>query len=103
MIIGFKVNDPRLRYACSHLVVSRASLTLPRFPPKNTKTGLCSSHIPPTNLVFPSSHLAESEIWDDSVRNELAKPRFKKKDLDQRRAKVNLSCYHTRPVNNPPS
>jgi len=45
------------------------------------------------NLVFPSSRLAECEIWDDIVRNGLAKPRFKKKDLDERRAKVGPCCY----------
>ncbi|KIM43164.1 hypothetical protein M413DRAFT_443976 [Hebeloma cylindrosporum] len=73
MIIGFKVNDPRLK-----------------FPPKNAKATHCPNPIPPTTLIFPSSHLAECEIWDDTVRNGLAKPRFKKKDLDERRAKSEI-------------
>lgn len=39
-------------------------------------------------IAFPSSQLAHSEIWDDRIRNGLANPRFKKKDLDERRSKV---------------
>ncbi|KAH9927049.1 POP1-domain-containing protein [Amylocystis lapponica] len=72
MIIGFTVHDPRLS-----------------FPPKNAKldidieSGVQSS--PPVS-VFPSSALAQSDIWDEQVREPLRKPRFKKKDIDQRRS-----------------
>lgn len=38
--------------------------------------------------TFPTSVLAQSEIWDEKARQGLQKPRFKKKDLDDRRAKV---------------
>ncbi|KAG5638168.1 hypothetical protein H0H81_001464 [Sphagnurus paluster] len=70
-IIGFKVADPRLK-----------------FPPKNTKAQIpTSDHIPATT-VFPSIQLAQSEIWDESVRSDLTKPRYRKKDLDDRRSKV---------------
>ncbi|KDR82747.1 hypothetical protein GALMADRAFT_238256 [Galerina marginata CBS 339.88] len=71
MVIGFKVNDPRLR-----------------FPPKNAKPSASrSGNAPPANIILPSVQLASSEIWDDTTRNGLSKPRFKKKDIDERRAK----------------
>ena len=41
-------------------------------------------------MTLPSVLLASSDIWDDAIRNGLAKPRFKKKDLDDRRSKVNI-------------
>ncbi|KJA21170.1 hypothetical protein HYPSUDRAFT_67916 [Hypholoma sublateritium FD-334 SS-4] len=71
MIIGFKVIDPRLN-----------------FPPKIAKPRTDNSgrlHVPP--ITLPSSQLAESEIWDADIRSGLAKPIFKKKDLDERRSK----------------
>ena len=43
-------------------------------------------------MTLPSACLASSEIWDEAIRNGLAKPRFKKKDLDDRRSKVNVLC-----------
>ncbi|KAI0789808.1 ribonucleases P/MRP protein subunit POP1-domain-containing protein [Abortiporus biennis] len=72
MVIGFKVYDPRLS-----------------FPPKNAKVHIDGdlpslSSVP---LVFPSTELAQSEIWDEKVRDGLKKPRFKKKELDERREK----------------
>ncbi|KAF8967138.1 ribonucleases P/MRP protein subunit POP1-domain-containing protein [Flammula alnicola] len=71
MIVGFKVIDPRLK-----------------FPPKNAKPAKNGSTASTLNqITFPSAYLAESEIWDDVIRNTLAKPRFKKKDLDERRSK----------------
>ncbi|KAF9468581.1 ribonucleases P/MRP protein subunit POP1-domain-containing protein [Collybia nuda] len=74
MIIGFKVIDPRLR-----------------FPPKNAKLEPPKSdHVPGATRAFPSSSLAETEIWNASVRNKLVKPRYKKKDLDERRAKASI-------------
>ncbi|THH27567.1 hypothetical protein EUX98_g6621 [Antrodiella citrinella] len=68
MVIGFTVNDPRLT-----------------FPPKNAhvQTNLTSS---PVAGIFPTSLLALSDIWAEEVRDKLQKPKFKKKDLDQRRS-----------------
>ncbi|KAJ7069842.1 POP1-domain-containing protein [Mycena amicta] len=65
MIIGFKVLDPRLK-----------------FPPKNAKPNL-TNDIP---KIVPCGSLAQTELWDSSVRENLKKPRYKKKDLDDRRA-----------------
>ncbi|KAF8225887.1 POP1-domain-containing protein [Tricholoma matsutake] len=71
MIVGFKVNDPRLK-----------------FPPKNAKPKPSDSdHAAATITTFPSATLAQSEIWDDTTRNALLTPRYKKKDLDERRSK----------------
>jgi ribonuclease P/MRP protein subunit POP1 len=39
-------------------------------------------------MTLPSALLASSDIWDEAIRNGLVKPRFKKKDLDDRRSKV---------------
>ncbi|KAJ3515375.1 hypothetical protein NLJ89_g1799 [Agrocybe chaxingu] len=66
MIIGFTVNDPRLS-----------------FPPKNAKAKLAPDQ---SNIVFPSVRLAASDVWDERVRSGLAKPRYRKKDLDERRS-----------------
>ncbi|KAJ7644080.1 ribonucleases P/MRP protein subunit POP1-domain-containing protein [Roridomyces roridus] len=65
-IIGFKVLDPRLK-----------------FPPKNAKP----SNTPAPTFIQPTAALAQSEIWDESVRDSLKKPRCKKKDIDERRSK----------------
>jgi ribonuclease P/MRP protein subunit POP1 len=40
-------------------------------------------------MTFPAAILAQSEIWDEEKRSALKKPKFKKKDLDERRSKVN--------------
>ncbi|KAJ6619451.1 POP1-domain-containing protein [Mycena sp. CBHHK59/15] len=66
MIIGFKVLDPRLK-----------------FPPKNAKPG----PVPVSKIIAPSSNLAQSDLWDESMRSSLRKPRYKKRDLDERRSK----------------
>ncbi|KAJ7366798.1 NUC188 domain-containing protein [Mycena albidolilacea] len=66
MIIGFKVLDPRLK-----------------FPPKNAKPHSTSA----SPIIIPSATLAQSEIWEESTRDSLRKPRYKKKDLDERRSK----------------
>ncbi|KAI6125839.1 NUC188 domain-containing protein [Pisolithus croceorrhizus] len=75
MVIGFKVVDPRLK-----------------FPPQNSKPSYpdipSSSAAPPSNLVFPTSLTAQSDIWDEDQRDRLKKPKFKKKDLDERRSKL---------------
>ncbi|KAF7291584.1 hypothetical protein HMN09_01249500 [Mycena chlorophos] len=66
MIIGFKVLDPRLK-----------------FPPKNAKPHV-TNQLP---KIVPSGALAQTELWDSSIRETLKKPRYKKKDLDERRSK----------------
>ncbi|KAJ7147486.1 POP1-domain-containing protein [Mycena crocata] len=66
MIIGFKVLDPRLK-----------------FPPKNARPRATAA----SPIIFPSATLAQSELWEESTRDSLRKPRYKKKDLDERRSK----------------
>ncbi|KAJ6584902.1 ribonucleases P/MRP protein subunit POP1-domain-containing protein [Mycena capillaripes] len=66
MIIGFKVLDPRLK-----------------FPPKNAKPRPTSASL----IIRPSATLAQSDLWEESTRDSLRKPRYKKKDLDERRSK----------------
>ncbi|KAF8208880.1 NUC188 domain-containing protein [Mycena galopus ATCC 62051] len=66
MIIGFKVVDPRLK-----------------FPPKNAKPRPTSA----SPIIVPSATLAQSDLWEESVRDGVRKPRYKKKDLDERRSK----------------
>ncbi|KAL0960688.1 hypothetical protein HGRIS_005715 [Hohenbuehelia grisea] len=70
MVIGFTVNDPRLK-----------------FPPKNAKPELLDpTHLVPPVPVFPSSALAQSSLWDDTVRAPLKTPMYKKKDIDRRKS-----------------
>ncbi|KAK7681603.1 hypothetical protein QCA50_015336 [Cerrena zonata] len=73
MIIGMKVHDPRLT-----------------FPPNNAKVHVDINSASPslsTASLFPTSILAQSEIWDETIRDPLMNPRYKKKDLDDRRSK----------------
>ena len=56
-----------------------------RFPPKLAKPKTTNQR---RNDVFPSIALAKSDIWDESVRLGIAKPKYTKKELDDRRAKV---------------
>ncbi|KAF7299081.1 hypothetical protein MIND_00856400 [Mycena indigotica] len=65
MIIGLKVLDPRLK-----------------FPPKNAKPQITNTIVP----IQPSSSLAQTELWDSSVRDNIRKPRYKKADIDERRS-----------------
>ncbi|KAI0670934.1 POP1-domain-containing protein [Trametes maxima] len=70
MIIGFTVQDPRLS-----------------FPPKNAKVEVAGgTSLSPASTVFPSAELAESQLWDEDARIGLRRPRYKKKDIDQRRS-----------------
>lgn len=96
MIIGFKVHDPRLKYV--YLVPFRCLFVncLLRFPPKNAKSKSDPSGLPSISspiTTFPSTSLARSEIWDEDMRNSLKKPRYKKKDIDDRRSKVTISNF----------
>ncbi|KAF9267501.1 POP1-domain-containing protein [Marasmius fiardii PR-910] len=70
MVVGFKVYDPRLK-----------------FPPKNSKAQYTSSPSSSFKFTYPTSALARSELWHEPTRMKLKRPRFKKKDLDERRAK----------------
>ncbi|KAG7088510.1 hypothetical protein E1B28_012494 [Marasmius oreades] len=72
MVVGFKVHDPRLN-----------------FPPKNSKPQ--NSNQPSfSSSTYPTSALARSDLWDETTRVKLKQPRFKKQDLDERRAKSHL-------------
>lgn len=95
-MIGFKVHDPRLScVAC--LVVANICLHggVLRFPPKNATVTIDKSKLPSVSSsvtsLYPTSSLARSEIWEESVRQPLEKPKYKKKDIDQRRSKVRES------------
>ncbi|KAG5642672.1 hypothetical protein DXG03_002356 [Asterophora parasitica] len=71
-IVGFKVVDPRLK-----------------FPPKNAKAQAPNR----ATFIIPSTQLAQSEIWDEAVRARLTNPRYKKRDLDERRSKVGHNSH----------
>lgn len=73
MVVGLKVYDPRLS-----------------FPPKNAKPKVAKDDLPSLSLpsaTFPTSTLAQSEIWEENVRHALRKPRYKTKDIDERKSK----------------
>ncbi|TFK52515.1 POP1-domain-containing protein [Heliocybe sulcata] len=73
MAIGFKVYDPRLS-----------------FPPKNAKIRVDKDGLPSLSnatMTFPTSVLAQSEIWEENVRHALRKPKYKTKDIDERKSK----------------
>ena len=79
--------------------VGDGSLTvMGSFPPKNVKLNIDEgTNLSPASTVFPSSVLAQSEIWRENTRLALRKPRYQKKDIDQRRSSVSfLSCLHNR-------
>lgn len=71
MVIGLQVFDPRLS-----------------FPPSNTQLPEADRQSSvPAFSVPPSAEMALSEIWQEKVREKLRKPKFTKKDLDERRSK----------------
>ena len=73
------------------------------FPPKNAKVNVDKDVLPSmaqtTASFFPTASLAQSEIWDEDVRLPLRKPKFKKKDIDERRSKVRAVWQHTNWLN----
>ncbi|KAJ3860541.1 POP1-domain-containing protein [Lentinula novae-zelandiae] len=70
MIIGFLVNDPRLR-----------------FPPKNAKVQLPVGNSVSSSIgVFPSAALAACNVWEQNIRMQLKNPRYQTKDINARRA-----------------
>lgn len=51
-------------------------------------------------FIYPTGLTAQSEIWDEEKRGSLKKPKYKKKDIDDRRSKVGdilslLRCVYT--------
>lgn len=71
-----------------------------RFPPKNAKSKFeDSTHLSTPLNVFPSATLAQSEIWDEPTRSALKAPRYKKKEIDERKSKVcSLSASRCQPL-----
>jgi ribonuclease P/MRP protein subunit POP1 len=66
--------------------------TVHRFPPKNAKPKVEDMlEVSSPLAVFPTSSLAQCEIWDERTRDTLKRPRYKKKDIDERKSKVQLS------------
>lgn len=91
MVIGLKVHDPRLRSALPSW--SRKAPETPiSFPPANPPLQV-SNALTPQQSVDPSPDLACSEIWD-TASDPSGTPRFRKKDLDERRAKVRLPVIY---------
>ncbi|KAF8650133.1 hypothetical protein AX16_005369 [Volvariella volvacea WC 439] len=71
MIIGATVVDPRLD-----------------FPPKNaTAKSPQGTYLTSMLTILPSASIAQSAIWEESVRKSLANPQYTKKELDERRSK----------------
>ncbi|KAG8735621.1 hypothetical protein FRC10_010354, partial [Ceratobasidium sp. 414] len=68
MVIGLTVHDPRLN-----------------FPPTNAKVDVISGT--GSEFVAPGPILAQSELWEQDVRDKLRTPAFKKAALDSRRSK----------------
>jgi ribonuclease P/MRP protein subunit POP1 len=59
------------------------------FPPKNAKVQIAKKELPTICKpweCFPTASLARSDIWDQSIRDALKVPRFKKKEIDARKA-----------------
>ncbi|KAF8710662.1 POP1 protein, partial [Rhizoctonia solani] len=82
IIAGLTVHDPRLSY-----------------PPANSKVDETHPSAV-TTLVPPDSRLARSEIWEQSVRDKLRTPTYKKGQLDRRRSENLVPGTQLRPTNN---
>ncbi|KAJ1309693.1 hypothetical protein OPQ81_006458 [Rhizoctonia solani] len=80
MIIGLTVHDPRLSY-----------------PPTNSKLdeNYQSSE---TAFITPDPKLAHSQIWEQSVRDKLRTPTYKKGQLDRRRSEHLVPGTQLRPT-----
>jgi hypothetical protein len=72
------------------LEVTRQSFLLNfSFPPKNATINELEYNASANPFsVQPSSALSISDIWHEKVRLALSRPKFRKRDLDERRAKV---------------
>ncbi|KAG8733616.1 hypothetical protein FRC11_004543 [Ceratobasidium sp. 423] len=82
MIIGLTVHDPRLSY-----------------PPTNSKVDEDHPSLG-TTLITPDPKLAQSEIWEQSVRDKLRTPTYKKGQLDRRRSENLVPGTQLRPTAN---
>lgn len=89
MIAGLKVHDPRLRSVPPSWNAGNVPQTPISFPPANPPVQIQKVMLSQRSLD-PSPRLAGSEIWDTTSAPS-AKPRFRKRDLDERRAKVRPS------------
>lgn len=75
------------------LPLKRFAFSLDSFPPQNPKPSTQTlADGAPTWSHQPSSLLAASSLWDADVRKCLAKKKFKKVELDNRRAEVRAPC-----------
>ena len=97
MVIGVKTYDPRLQCVSSldFALVSWLTLSsLLSFPPQNPKlSAQTRENGTPVFSHQPSATLAESDLWNPSARSLLAKKKFKKVELDLRRAKVSMCAF----------
>ncbi|KAI0050421.1 POP1-domain-containing protein [Auriscalpium vulgare] len=76
MIVGFTIMDPRLN-----------------FPPKNAKPHTGNDVFPSISapqISLPTTALAQSALWDGDLRSRLKEPRFKKKEIDARKAQHDI-------------
>ncbi|KZW00420.1 POP1-domain-containing protein [Exidia glandulosa HHB12029] len=69
MVVGFDAVDPRVTY-----------------PPKNAKPGDLDAR-DDEPMIWPSGKLAQSGLWDAQTREGVRVPRYRKRDLDERRGK----------------
>ncbi|TFY75477.1 hypothetical protein EWM64_g8533 [Hericium alpestre] len=86
MIIGAKVWDPRLN-----------------FPPKNAKPHVKEDELPSISAActcLPSPALVQCDLWDDKTRERLKTPKYKKKELDARRAQSLIPGTPLKPTSN---
>ena len=71
------------------------------FPPKIAKVRIAKEELPTIYKpweCFPTTYLARSDIWDQSIRDTLKVPRFKKKELDARKAQNTLPGTPLKPT-----
>ncbi len=90
MVLGVEVHDPRLRQVYYiPLIIIIDGVQHHSFPPSNTRVVGSDPVEAHTSFTFhPSSAMANTTLWEADVRELLRKPRFKKKDLDERRSSV---------------
>jgi ribonuclease P/MRP protein subunit POP1 len=59
-----------------------------RFPPKIAHL----EYKEESPVIYSSTELARSDLWEQDIRKTLSKPRYTKKDIDDRRSKVSGQC-----------
>ncbi|KAK4686639.1 ribonuclease P/MRP protein subunit POP1, partial [Tremellales sp. Uapishka_1] len=85
IVAGLRVYDPRLHFPPKRSTVDEA---------ETSADGVLRASM----SMEPSSELATSELWDEEIREGLAKPRYKKSDLDRRRQKLAQPGTRLRPM-----